>query len=390
MPISLGVGISPVLLGQGLFEPNASLALDFTTGRYRNGTGGYSSPDFASLPGLTVSRASVGYAETSDGTLVQFGTNVARITDKGLLVEEARTNLLLRSQEFDNASWVKGGNASVTANATLAPDGTLTADQFDFNADAATADAQQGLGTTIGQTYTLSVYVKSAAATTVFLRFTDNVGADVVSVLAPVTTAWTRISVSGVATTTNSNFRIRVGTGQQNKPIMVWGAQLELGAFPTSYIPTTSASATRAADSIRIAQSFSAPLTLYGESNPRAPAAILGRMGELDDGGNVFNVSIGADAKGAIFATGPAGIALGAVIADGALLKVAGNLSAGAIRGSSNGSAVAGGVGATLVTATTLYIGNNAGLARATNGYVRKLVIYPTALSDAALQALTQ
>jgi hypothetical protein len=55
--------------------------------------------------GLTVTRASTGYAETSDGRLVSFASGVLRRTDKGVLVEDARTNLLLRSQEFNVAYW---------------------------------------------------------------------------------------------------------------------------------------------------------------------------------------------------------------------------------------------------------------------------------------------
>jgi hypothetical protein len=50
----------------------------------------------------------------------------------GLLVEESRTNLLLRSEEFDDASWVKGASTTVTANYAVAPNGTTAADRVEM------------------------------------------------------------------------------------------------------------------------------------------------------------------------------------------------------------------------------------------------------------------
>jgi hypothetical protein len=80
-------------------------------------------------PTTTASQvfAPLTYAETRGGQLLTFGANEPRVTDKGLLVEEAGSNLLLRSQEFDNAAWTRP-NSTVTADAAIAPDGTLTAD----------------------------------------------------------------------------------------------------------------------------------------------------------------------------------------------------------------------------------------------------------------------
>ena len=64
--------------------PGATLDLDFANNRYFGVANGINS--------LTVSRASSGYAEALDGTWVNFGNNIARRTDRGLLVEESRTN----------------------------------------------------------------------------------------------------------------------------------------------------------------------------------------------------------------------------------------------------------------------------------------------------------
>ena len=85
-------------------------------------------------PTLNIARATVGTHYDATGTLVTAASGAARyehnpttFASKVLLVEEARTNLIVRSEEFDNASWVKS-DASVTANTTVSPDGTTNSD----------------------------------------------------------------------------------------------------------------------------------------------------------------------------------------------------------------------------------------------------------------------
>ena len=83
---------------------------------------------------VTFTRASTGTYVGSDGLIKTAAVNEARFDHNpstgeslGLLVEEARTNLLTYSEQFDNAAWVKS-NSTVTANAGAAPNGTATAD----------------------------------------------------------------------------------------------------------------------------------------------------------------------------------------------------------------------------------------------------------------------
>ena len=88
----------------------ALLALDFvgsrTNGQPYYMLNGATYPRVNNIPGWTYTGgASTGsYAAKADGSLQLFAQNVPRITDAGYWAEESRTNLLLRSQGFDNAS----------------------------------------------------------------------------------------------------------------------------------------------------------------------------------------------------------------------------------------------------------------------------------------------
>jgi len=157
-----------------------------------------------------------------------------------LLLEPQRTNLCLWSQNFDDANWGKT-TASVTANQATAPDGTNTMDLLVFSATA--GRLTQGVATTNGATYTFSVWLATQSGTQTVEIGNINLG---VWQTVTVTTTPTRFSVTQVASST-SRFPGIQSTGAYS--ILAWGGQCELGAYPTTYIPTTTASATRIADS---------------------------------------------------------------------------------------------------------------------------------------------
>lgn len=205
---------------------------------------------------------------------------------KGLLVEEQRTNLLLQSAEFDNASWVKS-RATVTANATTSPSGGVNACKLIEDTATGTHRIYQAAAkSAVSLTRTFSVYLKAAERTLVSIRVTDNnetvvaaasVDLSVGTVAAPTISGGSSISTatSSITFVGNGWYRcvitatfdatilnpaafvsLRDGagltsyTGDGTSGIFVFGAQWEDGSFATSYIPVgaTTAGATRNAD----------------------------------------------------------------------------------------------------------------------------------------------
>ena len=101
-----------------------------------------------------------------------IGANLPRFEEVGgyraVLIEPAGTNLLTYSHEFDNAAWGKT-RASISANAVIGPDGTLSADKLveavDVGQDHFTLDSIAGASFTDDASVTFSIYLKQAERT---------------------------------------------------------------------------------------------------------------------------------------------------------------------------------------------------------------------------------
>jgi hypothetical protein len=223
----------------------------------------------------TFTRSTTGtYVDKDDGLVKSVAINVARFEKEGVLIEGSSENLLLRSEEFDNASWVKlllGAAIApvVTANAGTAPDGTTTADrvQFDIVADDTANRSIIRQNITTSGLNTNSYYVKSntGANQNIQLHSAGGTSSNFV-----VTTSWQRIDAN--ATFTGAGFwglelRGATGSGDTTADILVWGGQVEALPFASSYIPTTTATVTRDADNLSIdAGNIPAPTADYSVS----------------------------------------------------------------------------------------------------------------------------
>jgi hypothetical protein len=389
---------SPV---QGVFGGSASLLEQATSALgnvapyhyldFINNRALYASTDVGNVTGATgysFTRASDGYYQNADGTLTLFGSGALRRGNRGVLIEGARTNLLLRSQEFDNASWVKT-NCTVTANAVVAPDGTMTADLVQFSAQF--ANIRENVQTLVaGTTYTYSIFCRVASGTRQF-SVRDNIGVELGTFTA--TTTWARYTITYTAGNTTALLAIQDRNASGFVDTYIWGVQNEAAAFPSSYIPTTTASATRASDSLVYTAGVSYPASLWCEFD-RGVASALGQVAlQLDGGDDTNRSTIRANASGeaeAVMASGGATQAqmpVAGAMTPGTASKVAARYSTNSVQICRAGTLGTEDTSATVPAAiTTLRLGARAAGDQYLFGYVARAAVFNSALVNGNLQ----
>ena len=244
-------------------------------------------------PSVSYSRTGASTALTSGGVIVPFVANAPPITDRGLLLEPAATNLALRSQALDNVSWTKNGS-TITLDAAPGPDGTTTMNKIVESAAASVHGVSQLLTLVSGAPATQSVVAKAGERTWMSMTEGNNVTA----------TAWFNLATGAVGTVSGTgspsaailplaggayrcslrftpiaaagNIQIRNATGDGAwsytgdgaSGIYAYFGDLEAGSV-TSPISTTSASATRGlpACSVTVPTGKTVARVTYGVSN---------------------------------------------------------------------------------------------------------------------------
>ena len=374
---------------------------------------------------VTFTRASSGTYVGSDGLIKTATTNEARFDHDpttgeslGLLVEESRTNLLEYSEEFDQAAW-SVSNASVSANQTIAPDGNTTADKLVCGTGT---PVFQGIVQSITATASatrFSVYFKAAGIDQVELRSfnpadlaifelsTQQVLSQSGSPDPTITDAgngWYRCSITSSSSAATS-FRISLASGGSRTftPILgaglyIWGAQLEEGSFPTSYIPTEGSTVTRSADVASISGSnFSSWYrqdegTIFNNSTVIVPNVQTQAAWSLT--GGTYNTSLrqpqstGDRFRARIGNTFTPSPGTGDLLSSGTRKAcVAYSGTAGRLQvGSSSDDATAVGV----LDPTEFNVGSLGGTSAILNGTIRRLTYWPARLPNETLQTITQ
>jgi hypothetical protein len=398
--------------------------------------------DVASTPAalLTYTAPSAKYITTVAGVLTTASTirtdHTAAGVPLGILIEEARTNICLRSEELGNAYWTPAAAAIATDN-TTAPDGATTAEKLTASAGAAAHQLYVTSGVTVvsGSTYSYSVYAKKG--THRYITITAPVSANnwfgavfdldsgttaatqtstgassgtiVSTSMADAGSGWFRLTVTGSVTGTLVYFAFKMvnaatgvtfdtlgdfsWTAAGTETVFLWGAQLELGAFPTSYIKTTTATVARAKDNISLATSSFPWSATAGYVLSSANTKALGGAGwAITDGttnerfqSNMGTVTHFFVADGNVAQIGASGLDAGTVAVN-VTSKIAAAWAVNDFAVSLDGGAAVTDVSGTLPTVTSLSLGSVFNLDTThLNGHIGYLKYVPRRVSDANL-----
>jgi hypothetical protein len=401
-----------------------SLGLDFTSGVLD--------------PRVTFTRASTATRVNAAGLIEsvaingpRFDYDPATLAPKGLLIEEQRTNLVTYSSEFDNAAWSKN-TASITTNTVVAPDGTLTADKMVTNVGTALIGLNNNIGTFTAGTNTQSIFVKvdsgvryvqllwsSGSISTDYANFdlqTGLVTAGTYTAASAVLTRnnWYRLSLTSTvsavaggmfiaAIPSATSARAAFYTGDGISGIYLWGAQLEAGAFATSYIPTVASQVTRSTDN---ASMTGANFSSWYNATEGTLFAQASAFGLLAAGNGVVGVSDGTqNNRFGIYAistnnavsgymrtsgTTEVDLSVNTAAASAQVFESAFSYKLNDFAFSANGATPLTDTSGIVATTDRLVIGAiYAAGTNLINGHIRRIMYYNTRLTNAQLQALT-
>jgi hypothetical protein len=405
--------------------------------------------DFASLktldhgtgPAITFTRASGATFFDADGVLQTAANNAPRFdhdpangASRGLLIEEARTNSIRNSQAGGAVVGVSGtaptnwdivasGSGLVREIVGSGVEDGLTYIDVKFSGTGSSdpiiqirPETTTGVVSAVGQTWTASYYLRlvagSASGITSFATVwqeRDATGASLTittsaSFAAPTSAALKTNRISVVRTLTDASavrLTNRLQIACQNTPIditlRIAAPQLEQGAFATSYIPTTTATATRAADSAAVTpiSSFynqsegTVVVASSNFSNSTFPVVIA-----INDGTVSHRiVATSSTSTGNRLSAASGGVEVAelnfANYQSGAIASQSFALKADDFAASANGVAVLTDASGGMPTVTQIQLGAQTGGLNVLNGHIRKIAYWPKRLTNTLLEQLT-
>jgi hypothetical protein len=381
---------------------------------------------------ITFSRSTTATFTGSNGLLQTAAINAPRFeydpisfAAKGLLIEEQRVNLALRSEDLSDAVWGKTGS-TVTSNSIAAPDGATTADKLVEDISVGLHAATQ-FAPVASTAYVFAIYAKAGERTKLQFNGGGFTGQGFVAIfnlsngtmttntggrgsITSVGNGWYRCSVSFTASNTptvawlmldasnNSSY-----TGDGTSGLYLWGAQYEVGSFITSYIPTVASQVTRTADlALMTGTNFSSwynqaqgTFVASYETSPNTFTTYLAASSGVVAQNSMHMDNDGSGNMRAAYYSGSSAVALlslGAVGTIGAVNRVASAYRVNDFAASRNGaSVVTDTLGAVPVGVVQLNIGadpSNAAV-NVSNRCIRSITYYASRLTDSQLQALT-
>jgi hypothetical protein len=383
---------------------------------------------------LQLGSTATTYARNNGGLFpARFDYDPVTRAPRGILIEEQRTNLATYSNDFADASWTAFGTKNLVANSTVSPDGAVNASTLTDNS----AVAFQGTGKTVtvandNATYTASIYVrKTTGGTSATFGVNLQLTGGTLVTAQPRLNTDTGALINGTGTVQNAGAYWRLTTTVTNNTTgnttlalavypataaynsgtdsaaatgsaIIYGAQLEAGSFPTSYIPTVASQVTRSADICTISAPMFAPWYRQSEGTF---VVDVGRFSSVNTTGFATFVAATDNpiSNDWIYIIGDGNVTVGNYTNSGvaqANLSAASPITSGGkaafayalndFASSVSGGAVLTDTSGTLSTdITILRVGSFAANPNFLNGHIRRITYYPFRASNNQLQALT-
>lgn len=415
--------------------------LKFGNGQWATGNGtalAYNdeNSNFKPLP-FDFTRASSGTTVNQSGLIETVGSGIPRIdfqgnTEGALLLEPSRTNSITYSEDFSNAAWTKSGTSVVSGFASPSADSPLGAFKLVENTANSAHTITSNVGSvSSGATTTKSIIVKPNGRRWVLILDIYKPGSRawfdlelgvvgsrqpsaISSSIEKLSNGYFRCSVVSAVNGASSQLRMdivegnNVTTGYQGdgtSGVYIFGAQLEVGSYATSYIPTSGSAVTRVADTCRqtvpdgVIGQTEGTMFIEAENNPIAylfdtPNNVI--FGSINSGNYLNNFHFTTDASNIYVYCNSGGTlyaAIGTNLPSSSILKMAVTYTSSAIKFFLNGVLVGTDTSLNLpIGMNQIDVGNlnQQPTTQKMRGGINKLILFDKEITESEAIALTQ